>query len=344
MNNILIVVPCCMDDGPTAERMLDWVYQCSGKEAYGHVLLSFAHDIHAEYRMKLRISAELAFESVTEFQATKKWLPNNLPDRGEPKTKTEFINNLWEQTANHIAHHYRWPWLWVEPDCVPLTPDWRVKLADAYANQPKKFFGSHMKRKVGDAEHLFLARTAIYHAGAFNELNKFSGGAPPFEWASEAYVIPRSTKSRLFQQLAYEGDPSKVRPDAVLLHSDKTGKLIEHLREKIKQVEEGKVTTEYNPFADCSMQNGEKVEVRNIDETIHGKGVDMFASQSKAFSESFEEAIHGRKVVPIPTFLPIVGEDAPMPEDNALHDPEPKCDKRKKEYREWKARQEAKAT
>jgi len=306
MNNLLIVCPCSTDDAPIAERLLDWVYQCSGKEAYGHVLLAFAHDVHAEMRLRVRISAELAFESVTEFQATKKWLPNNLPDRGEPKTKTEFINNLWEQTANHIAHHYRWPWLWLEPDCVPLTPDWRIKLADAYANQPKKFFGSHMKRKVGDAEHLFLARTAIYHAGAFNELNKFSGGAPPFEWASEAYVIPRSTKSRLFQQLAYEGDPSKVRPDAVLLHSDKTGKLIEYLRSQ-------------QPPTDCIQQNGDHVEVRNIDETIFG-----------------------RSSVPLPVYLPIVGEDAPMPEDNAYHDPEP-SDKRTKAWKSWKARQTAKA-
>lgn len=302
MNNLLIVIPACSDDAPVAERLLDWVYQLGGKQASGHVLLVFAHDIHAEMKLKVKISAELAFEFVTEFQATKKWLPNNLPDRGEPKTKTELINNLWEQTANHIAHHYRWPWLWLEPDCVPLTPDWRSKLADAYANQPKKFMGSHMKRKVGDADHLFMARTAIYHAGAFNELNKFSGGAPPFEWASEAYAIPRSTKSRLFQQLAYEGDPSAVRADAVLLHSDKTGKLIEHLREKLDSI----------PSEDGIQKNGEHIGVKVVERAI-------LETPWNDQPEQMAALWNQNRTIECP-------------------DPEPP-DKRTKEWKAWKARQ-----
>lgn len=229
MTNLLIVIPACADDAPRAEQLLDWIYQLNGRQPQGHVLLAYAHDVHAEMKTKLRICADLAFEGVSEFQATNRPLPIPEAKPIELKTKVEFVNNLWNQTAKFVAGHYRWPWLYCEPDCVPTNPNWIKTLADAYASQPKKMMGSWMRRKSGASDELFMARTGIYHLGAHAELNRFIG-SPPFEWASGPHVIPRCAKTKLIQQLAYDGDFSKVKPEAVLVHGDKGGRLIEHLR------------------------------------------------------------------------------------------------------------------
>lgn len=225
MNPLLVVIPNCSDDSPYAERLLDFVYQLNGKQQVGHVLLAYAHDVHAEMKLKLKISAELAFVSVSEFQAAGRM------DVLLPKTKTEFTNNLWIQTAHHIAGHFRWPWLYCEPDCVPITPDWIQTLADGYANQPMKYLGTRMKRITGETENFFMARTGIYPTIAYSELKGFIG-TPPFEWTAGPHVAPRSSNTKLIQQINYDGDYAKVKPEAVLLHADKQGKLIEQLREK----------------------------------------------------------------------------------------------------------------
>lgn len=245
-HNLLIALGCCADDSPTAERLLDWVYYLNGKQPRGHILLTYAHDVHAEMKLKLRICAELAFESVSEFTATSRMLPAPNLKPIELKTKVEFVNNLWNQTAKYVAGHFRFPWLWMEPDCVPTVPNWIELLAEAYAKQPRKFMGRKMKRKVGDNEQLFLSRVAIYPTSAFAELSGFHG-TPPFEWVSGPHVMPRATTSKLFQETRYEGDFSTLDVGAALLHSDKTGKLIEQLRERNVQA------TEH--------QNGETVEV-----------------------------------------------------------------------------------
>jgi len=312
MNNLLIVVPSCADDAPIVERMMDWIYQLSGRQQQGHVLLAYAHDLHAEMRLKLRICAELAFETVSEFQANAQWVDAVASGSVAPKTKVEFINNLWQQTARHVAGHFRFPWLWLEPDCVPLTPDWMTKIADGYARQPRKFFGSHMKRKVNEAESLFLSRTSVYPVGAFNEYRKYIG-SPPLEWTAAQFSIPRSTKTRLIQQMAYDGEFSKVRPDAVLLHSDKSGRLIEHLRNN-------------------------KVEA--IAEHVNGESVEVKMFQSPVVDESGElisfnrvESLRGSQLPGIANLKPVVPDAIATPDD-----PEPP-DKRTREWKQWKARQ-----
>lgn len=257
MNNLLITLPCCADDGPYAEHLLDSIYQLNGRSQHGHILLAYAHDLHSEMKMKLRICADLAFEGVTEFQATSRPIAfdstNTANMRIELKTKVEFVNNLWLQTAHFVAGHYRWPWLWMEPDCVPIRPDWISQLAAGYANQPKKFMGRKMRRKVGENESFFLSRTAVYPTSAFAELRGFVG-SPPFEWTSGNHTVPRSSTSRLIQETVYDGDINKVAREAVILHSDKSGKLIEQLRE-------GKVSAPEH-------QNGEAVEVKVSEPTI----------------------------------------------------------------------------
>lgn len=308
-HNLLIALGICADDAPNAEKLLDWIYELNGKTQRGHILLAYAHDVHTEMKLKCKICAELAFESVSEFTATSRAISFNGADtKGmnvELKTKVEFVNNLWSQTARHVAGHFRFPWLWFEPDCVPITPDWIGKLSSTYANQPKKFLGRKMMRGEANNPQYFLSRIAVYPTSAYNELAGFVG-SPPFEWAAGNHVLPRATTTKLIQPGLYDGEFEKIPAEAVVYHSDKTGKLIEQLREKKAKVSNGLLTTEYNQFADV-----ERIQIRK---------------------ELVIPILHKREV------------DVPMPEDNSRnHDPEP-SDKRTKAWKDWnKRRQEVAA-
>ncbi len=240
---LLIVIPTCTDDSPIAERLLDWIYQVNFKQAHGHVLLAFANDVHAEMRAKLRICAELAFEGVSEFQA-------KPCGKGLKATKVENCNDMLQQTAQYVAHGFRWPWFCLEPDAVPLVPDWIEQLSKAYSDQPKKFMGPHMRRKVQNGEELFLGRTSVYPTSAFSEFKDYKSPMP-IEWEAGRNIIPRSTKTRLIQQGVFD-ESTVIRPDAVVFHSDKTGALISQLRER------GVPSPEQT--------NGQRVDIRNVTE------------------------------------------------------------------------------
>jgi hypothetical protein len=226
MNSLLIVIPLTTDDAWRAEALCDWIYQVGGKRAEGHCLLAPSSDVHGELKTKVRLAAEMAFVGVETFDVQ--------PCGGE--SKADRVNGLFRQVASHISGAYRFPFLWLEPDCVPLRKGWIKALADAYANQPKRYMGSHLALQPKDSsgKHTILARTSIYPATAIRDLDGYCQSNVPFERLAAPTTVPRSSKTKLIQQIAFTEDtsPEKVRDDAVLLHHDKTGALIEMLRVK----------------------------------------------------------------------------------------------------------------
>lgn len=228
MSRLLIATSACADDSPLLEKCLDWIYFLNGKQPKGHLLLCFAQDVHAEFRARLKISAELAFEGVSEI---------SLARQGNPQNKVEQTNLAFRQVAQHIQSHYRFPWLWLEPDCVPLKQGWAETLANAYDSQPKRFCGP----LLGSAQKILgMARVGIYNSAAFSELAGFCNDPNVgYEFVAGEYVVPRCTKTKLIQSFQVTDDQSlqKIRPDAVLLHGDKWGKVIAKLRRELPQVE-----------------------------------------------------------------------------------------------------------
>lgn len=189
--SLLIVIPFDASQAESAERLCDFIYYLSGKSPSGSCLLIAAHDTHPEMRIKVRLAAEVAFENVN-LQAV-----NGVP---------------FEDAAKIIAVNYKSPWLWLEPDCVPLKQGWMDDISKAYDNQPKKFMGAYCKN--GD-NSMFMARQAVYPA----QIDSARTGDPTIY----------STKCRLIQIGKYEG-VEKLRPDAVIFCSDKTGALISDLK------------------------------------------------------------------------------------------------------------------
>ena len=189
---MLIVIPFNSEQAEQAEALLDWIYALSGKAQSGSCLLIAASDLHPEYQLKVRLAAEVAFSNVELAIANK--------------------DNLFETAVAKVREIYKTPWLCLEPDCVPLKPDWQKQLSDFYDAQPKRCAGSHLIDKESGKQ--WLARQSIY---------------PPDNFPADTFLA--STKYRLIQQGTFGKD--LIRADAVLFCSDKSGELIKSLREEL---------------------------------------------------------------------------------------------------------------
>ncbi len=222
MDKLLVVLGVSANDAIQGERLLDLIAIQNNKQPRGHLLIAAAPDLHGETTTKLRIAAEVAFESV-ELLA--------VPWPAVAHTsKTEAVNYLWWSAATHAARCYQWPFLWMEPDCVPLLAEsWLTALERAYYQQPKRYLGSILASQDGKTRS--LSRVAIYPRGAGGEFKEFCAGKVPFEMAAASMIVPRAEKTKLLQQLAFtaETDRKLIRDNAVLLHSDKQAVLLSAL-------------------------------------------------------------------------------------------------------------------
>lgn len=134
------------------------------------------------------------------------------------------------------------PWLWLEPDCVPLSPDWCDRLEQAYRASGKPFLGTVMHWKQGGtAPDAYLNGVAVYPQNAIAlapELvtrtmwEQFPEKEIAFDIAG-GNAVHRQAHATDLIQLEYRGDgePS-ARPGAVLFHGDRSGKLLEEISRK----------------------------------------------------------------------------------------------------------------
>lgn len=230
--NLLIVIPFHTGNAAQAERVIDHIYHLNGKKALRHhVLLAWHTETHKELRDKISVSAELAF-SGTHWLEIRKMVDERVP-------KFAHISNVFHQTAAHIQNNFVWPWLWLEPDCSPLSGTWADTIADAYEQQPKRYFGLHLNSLKPDktVDYPLMARTAIYPANANKDMSAPKQDANLVEHRFAHEFHPRSTGTKLFQQATVltQEDMGKIRKDAVLLHGDKNGIVLTSIYEKSLQ-------------------------------------------------------------------------------------------------------------
>lgn len=221
MMNLLPILGVSAGDAIQAERLLDLLAIFNRKTPKGAILIAAAPDLHGETKAKLRIAAEIGFEHVDVLEVG--W------GAVAPTSKTEAVNNLVYSALSHAARCYQAPCLWFEPDSVPIRPHWLEELTLTYWHQPKRYLGSILSSNDGKVK--CLSRVAIYPRGAGGELKEACAGKLPFEIAAGGIIVPRAGKSKLFQQTPFTSttERSVIRPETVLLHSDKESVLLSAL-------------------------------------------------------------------------------------------------------------------
>lgn len=258
--NLLTTLAVHQENAAQAEKLLDWIYQLSGRVTSGHIVLACHGGIHAEMRARLKISAQVAYEGVHELEI--RAIADTIPH------KNTIVNSTFRQIAEHVEQNFTWPFLYLEPDCVPVEFQWNARLLAAYEDQPKPFLGRQMKAmpKVGDPKP-FMQRIGVYpNNTATRILTEFSvpfTTKVPFEILTGDYVAPRMTNTTLIQPfvISAEADLEKVDPSAVLIHGDKVGLLLKKCVEKSKPLQVEPPTNSTNGTATYHQVNHENGEM-----------------------------------------------------------------------------------
>lgn len=218
---LLITIPVWTDNAAQCEKLLDHIFALADRLPYGHILLALGADVHAEMKERLRISAKLAFEGVHELEI------RSLSEKNSPKSA--WATSAFRQIGLDVDLKFRWPFLYMEPDCVPMTRDWHRNLEQSYNSQPKPFMGTQMKTGATEParELIFMARVGVYPQNALHYLKNTQG---PFELANANVIKPLMTPTKLIQQtLIYnQQELTRIREDAVLIHGDKSGLVLQH--------------------------------------------------------------------------------------------------------------------
>lgn len=243
--NITVVIPFCEKDCDLTIKLLTHIKAISKPIPNACLLMADAMIPHAK-KMEVQKLAKEIFPFVEMALVT---VPIAM------RTWPLAPNYMFMMAGKQIHECYKTPWLWLEPDSVPMTSNWLYRLQIEYNEQPKRFMGSFIKNGGADpnAPMVTLSGVAVYPHDAIIALKPFCEGKAAFDMASAQYVLPRAYNSNLihhhygtmdkppvFKLAREDGDaenvvtPVFVRQDAVLFHRCKDGSLIDCLKPQPK--------------------------------------------------------------------------------------------------------------
>lgn len=161
--------------------------------------------------------------------------------------------NKWPESANHVfctlARYleYNHPqykyWLYLEPDCVPLTSDFLDQIETQYKKLPKPFMGAFVPRFGDSPDH--CSGIAVYPNPIVTVAGLIlmsDGESVPFDLYAAGMILPQTQFTTLIQHrwdrppkppvTSMEDIYKVVTKECVLFHGDKGGSWIEVLRKE----------------------------------------------------------------------------------------------------------------
>jgi hypothetical protein len=190
---LLVVIPFCASDLDQASRLLDWIEELGRLPDNKCVLL---RDIkldkgHADPLLK---KAKVIFKEAKLIST-----PKSLPNEGWPLGP----NWMFDTALNHVASNGMEPFLWLEPDAVPMRSSWLTELEDAYDRGGKPFMGHLVKPGRPDLPHVMMMGVAVY-PGDKDHVTKLRRrllqaiiAKQPWDVAIAKMVVPFATETTL---------------------------------------------------------------------------------------------------------------------------------------------------
>lgn len=231
--HLIVVIPFCMKDAMLALRNLEWQAELGDKMT--ECVLTYDDGTSDSWISQITTAAKKSYGIVRAFRYS------NPPAGYWPP------NWAFKKSAEHMMQTSEpHPWLWLEPDAIPLCPNWLKKMEDAYYETSKPFFAP----QIPDLGH--FNGTGIYPWNTPN-LIKHGINDPHTAWdvSSKSEMLDAGVTdcSHLLQHAwtVHEGRPhpywggqpptflSKedlrmILPTAVIFHRCKDSTLIDRLR------------------------------------------------------------------------------------------------------------------
>ncbi len=225
---MLIVLPFCQKDYTSALNLLRWMKDLDGQ--LPSVLLIAGAKVQSE---QLAEATQVARGSFAEVRCIRQ-----REDRGRPWPME--ANAMFALACEWISKHHHAPWLWVEPDAIPVRSGWLAAIEMEYQRAGREFMGARY-----DVPWEHINGVAVYPANiALHHPMMLKPGKLPFDCADSKAVLRRAHATNLIQRSL--ADPRQnlahsfkdadslcvVNPDAVLFHGCTDGTLIDRLRER----------------------------------------------------------------------------------------------------------------
>lgn len=204
-NKILTVLPFHAGDIELAKQLLRWIAELGG--CRDNQILLVADCVLSDIAIR---DVEQIADKVFESGETVKTL-FKLPKEENPIG----ANWMFETAARHIGEHQKLPFLWLEPDCVPLTKDWLSRIEIEYATGEKPFLGEFSTT---------LQKCAVYPANTHARFAR-SLTNKLIHWSKTTGILIHETcHSNLISHSV------SFQKSCVLLHGCKDGSMFSALR------------------------------------------------------------------------------------------------------------------
>lgn len=154
------------------------------------------------------------------------WSSGETPPPGQEDASGP--NAMWTQTAREMCRLQKGPWLWLEPDAVPLRSDWLEALDAEYRRCGKPFMGGMAPK--GER----MSGVAVYHQNTARTCERaMRCGRVAFDFVGAQDFLRMGVHFTPLIADHFRCDPFKdetdfnarVHREAVLHHGDKTGSI-----------------------------------------------------------------------------------------------------------------------
>lgn len=183
---------------------------------------------HFELVLLVRSSYELPEETQAWGKVTR--FPENSYIASWPLgPNLVFQQALWYQYHGRLSG----PFLWCEPDCVPLVPQWLDLIVDEYARGRKPFMGNIVETAIanGTRSPRHMTGNAVYPDKAYLHAPKLMDAYhSAWDILAADQIVPKCHQTNLIQH-EYRSPEIKdraelqriLKPEAALYHTDKYG-------------------------------------------------------------------------------------------------------------------------
>jgi hypothetical protein len=232
-----VVLPFHAGDANAARELLKWIRDLGKSTGHRLVLVVDYALCWTDVQDEIHLGAE-TFDGVN-------CITNGQSVTGWPAG----ANSLFYAAARYLEGH---PFLWLEPDCVPLCRDWLDKILSDYATCGKPFLGDIYANENPNLPSRLMSGVCVYPPDAFERLKILQ--VCPRAWDVEmAHIaVPKGAQAKTIQHFwgepglpptFAEGRPpncprnlltlESIRPGVVLWHRNKDGSLESLLRQKL---------------------------------------------------------------------------------------------------------------
>lgn len=232
--SILVVIPCHEGDQDQALRLLNWIAELGQVQANAMLFCSNECDVAT-----LMKAGSRAFTNIRHEVDAENFKCNWQSDDPGPRNPAG-PNSVFRQVAWSIyMTGKKEPWLFLEPDSIPLCRDWYNRLVKEY-DQASMLAGKIVMGDMVSTNSPHLSGVAVYPWNVpevFPKMVHNVEGA--FDTSSAKVVLANAHITPLIMdrwrspEFKTESDFNRIRQEACLFHASKDGSLIKFVRQKL---------------------------------------------------------------------------------------------------------------